>query len=104
MKWFKNTRTGLEWKVEDESEIKRLSGLSHFVEIDGPERVRSEFTCDICDKESTSQRGHTAHMRMAHGIGRDGEKIDISTYGASSKTIEEYEEELKNEAQEDGEE
>lgn len=93
MQWFKNLDTGLEWLIEDESQIKRMKESDRFEMIDGPKQKKnSELTCEICGKESTSKRGHTAHMRMAHSIGKDGEKIDTSDYQASEKTIEEAEE------------
>lgn len=84
MKWFKNLNTELEWLIEDESQIKRLRELPHFEEIDKPtpSKKKSEFICEICGRESASQRAHTAHMRMAHEIGKDGEKIDTSDYNA----------------------
>lgn len=93
MQWFKNLDTGLEWLIEDESQIKRMKESDRFEVIDGPKQKKnSELTCEICGKELTSQRGLTAHMRMSHSIGKDGEKIDTSGYQASDKTIEEAEE------------
>lgn len=84
--WFKNTRTGLTWLVEDEKQIKELQKNDLFEEIDKPTKDTSDskgdFVCDICGQEAKNQRSLTQHRRMAHGIDKNGNKVDTKRYNA----------------------
>lgn len=88
--WFKNTRTGLTWKITDKNQIKELKKNPLFEKMDGPsdtteepdKKETGEIKCDICGKYYNEGRSYSQHRRMAHGINADGEIVDTSKYNA----------------------
>lgn len=77
--WFKNTRTGLIWLIEDEKHIQELKQSNHFVEIESPmEKPKDDapktlkHECIECDKTFKNLKALNAHNRMVHK--KDGDK------------------------------
>lgn len=111
--WFKNINTGLEWLILDEKKIEEMKKNPNFIEIEKPlsskKKDKKEETsknkrnnpnqtktikCEICGRECSGQRSYTQHKRMAHGIDKDGNKVDTSKYNAK----------INNKKKEDGDE
>lgn len=102
--WFKNINTGLEWLILDKKKIEELKSNPNFVEVEKPlpnkEKGKEEsekkktsnkrnnpnqtktIECEICGRKCHGQRSYTQHKRMAHGIDKNGNKVDTRRYNA----------------------